>query len=898
VRAFLQRRLSIPAIAWLALLTAVLRGAANPADGPAGRDMGATPFYARLRHAGDHPATPLEAVVRIQDAARLRVTLTGDALVVQERQAEAWLERAHLPVDDPTQSIYIARRPRALFIYHESQPVFALRSLTADNTIRLETGPNRDAVALHAHPLPDIRMTDDFMRRQIGIDDAWTRQSGWWRTSFNARVQSSPNPFTCCGSADDFEDGLLLTGQVFWNEVALSVALHPDDTAASGLVFGYREADDYWLAVISPGNPAHMQIIRQQGGNRRVVAQAPIRYPNQRWIRLTVLLEEGGQLVGMLDQTALCVVRNADSTYGKVGLTVRGGTVTFDDFEAVSLPSETQPQLPPVSTRSRIIHDVPRITQEAYKAANREILQWADDHEFWRAGQAQNDSKILPGRRCALPLYGDFSLSVPASGTERLVQVEDHAGRALHSLFAGQRAALRLHRRGTQLLANDLPVGEPVTAQAVTLFVGDPGGSAATRSAWLPEANVELRSALLRCDLFESAPVDWLPIAGQWHNSNRWQCDPRWSYFSGVAAEDAVLISKGAFQGDQVHEVYFALKDVLGRHYELRRYVRRDVGFSFCTDGRDLFSGYTVIVGGFNNSGSYLYRGREQIAANRAIRFKEFSGRSSIYDEHLLWRRLRVERRMGRLRVFYEQDVLFDVAEDPDQAPAGGHLALWTCRNGIMIGRLNSAAEAILPPAATLIRAAAVTAPPPGGWQPLEPDRVELRANRRLGSTAVHNRFGGGTFAVEWPMLGASEIIDLSQQPSLRLWLDIPESVKVSLHIRVNGRNFIYPITAPLEATYRHLCDEHAVPADAALDWRAFTTEPLADSVFIGTPRPAFRGVFTANVYADVKQYFPDAAELALDRIVIGNSSQTNYLMCGLSGNRAGASYAVGNLPR
>jgi hypothetical protein len=306
------------------------------------------------------------------------------------------------------------------------------------------------------------------------------------------------------------------------------------------------------------------------------------------------------------------------------------------------------------------------------------------------------------------------------------------------------------------------------------------------------------------------------------------------------------------------------MKDLLNREYKNARYVRRDLNFSFCTDGRDPFSGYTLLYGGFANSATYLYAGREQIATKEELKFAPYK---TINDLHLFWRRIRVEREGKRVRVRHDEELLFDVEDSREELPRGGHPMLWTWRNGIVYARMNSSAESISLGTAVLVRGQEAAETP---WHPLSPVRVATRLEEEV--TVVQNRFAGGDFAVEWPLLQP-------QTGVLRLPLRIPQGVKVSLHLHAGEQSRIVPLTAPTSECYHVLASTPPEP-----HWRPYANEPLR---LEGEVREAIE----ETIEVDLKALFGDAP---LTRLIIGNSSQQDYLLFGLSGNSAGAEFAVG----
>ena len=262
------------------------------------------------------------------------------------------------------------------------------------------------------------------------------------------------------------------------------------------------------------------------------------------------------------------------------------------------------------------------------------------------------------------------------------------------------------------------------------------------------------------------------------------------------------------------------------------------------------------------------------------------------YDLHVNWLRMRFERKGKRIRIFLEDTLIFDYTETEPDMPKGGHIALWTSRNGVVYARLNSSAESIRLHAGPYVHAPAGETGLP--WRPLDTSRVYVRAEDP-NWTAVHNRFSGGEFSVRFML---ERPVDLTATPVLKLPLDIARGVKVNLHVKVSGRYFVHALAAPTTQTYRVAGDVSVLPPNARPAWRLYADGPpfgpLKWPVVGGEPRPAIAGVEAIDLLKEARRRFPRIESFRLEELVIGNTSHEDYLMAGLSGNAAGASYRVG----
>lgn len=779
---------------------------------------------------------------------------------------------------EPASTLEFSRAGGSLGLYRGGVRLGAVTNLPPGPLAAHTFSPGQEA-KVFVHRRGPVLAQDDFARETVGREDAWSVQSGWWRTLHDSQFTASPNPFVCAGSADR-SAGLLLTGHVFWNDLEIAVSLKPGGPVAeAGVVFAFHDPQNFLRATLrKETSGGSLRVVRMREGSESVAGVRPIVYPAGRWTRLSVRCREGGAADVRLDGVPLV---SADvsglDTFGKVGLYVRDGTASFDDFLAESA-LEARPEAPArVGVVSKTYARKPW-----EKQADDYLFRWARSEDVWGRADLIEKGVRYRGQFLRLPLFGEFEFSAAAAPAAGQFQLRDWLGAPLHTLDLPAGASIRVARRDSAVRLGDRTLLDASAGQGLSLgFLWPPG--AAGR---LPV--VGLQSTAVRQELFENATVDWLPVGGQWDNTSRWKCDPQWAFFSGYGHDDVALFSKHRFEGNQVHEFYFGMKDVFGRAYELRRYALHDVNVSFLTDGVNLFSGYTFLYGGFDNRASYLFRGATCVATNAGVRFKEFKNRWSIFDEHLYWRPIRVERVGARIRVFFDDSLVFDWTDPSGDAPAGGHLALWTHRNGVMVGRLNSSAEAVRPDAAIYYQGPVGREDLP--WRPVDASRVcvEPAGQDRV---RVTNRFGGGEFAVRHVF---EKAVDLREEPVLSLAVDIPEGVRVNLHARINGRYLIWALTAPLEETYRALGDESALPPNTQPEWWLLVNEALGSAVVRGQPGRSRRGTVQVNLLEEIRKTIPDAEAYGLDLLAVGNTSHRDYLMEGLSGNAAGARYELG----
>ncbi|NOY81919.1 MAG: hypothetical protein GXP31_13060 [Kiritimatiellaeota bacterium] len=259
--------------------------------------------------------------------------------------------------------------------------------------------------------------------------------------------------------------------------------------------------------------------------------------------------------------------------------------------------------------------------------------------------------------------------------------------------FAGPVSRIALGRRQGRLviLADGVPVWEgPLPEFLLGLVrIGRFGGTPS--QAWARA--VHIGALGVRTWSFKQAPADWAPATGVWEVTNRWQCDPRWSFFAGVKRGGPACIWNKRLHGENVTLEFFAgpkMDMARGRRYE----YAADLNAVICADGVNIDSGYSFMLGGWNDTGSYLVRGRDVLArASWAVIPRSGS-------THHRWFYIKFRKAGNRLTVWLDGKKVAD-REDP-RPLTGRHLGLWTWDNGMMVAQVRVSTDSALVPAAVL----------------------------------------------------------------------------------------------------------------------------------------------------------------------------------------------------
>lgn len=404
----------------------------------------------------------------------------------------------------------------------------------------------------------------------------------------------------------------------------------------------------------------------------------------------------------------------------------------------------------------------------------------------------------------------------------------------------------------------------------------------------------------LYVELFEKSPVDWAWIEGAFRMDCRWACQDNWNFMACGSQGVPMVTSKRTFGGDQVHEYYLSLRPVFpwevgdetfsydyalddqGRTFRENRgwYNRRDFDFSFCFDGKNPLSGYTVMFGTDDNETTRLLRRGRVIASTTDPEFlfpKEY-GHGAVHWE---WWKFTVSRIGKRIQVRLNDKLMFDF-EDPDPLP-GGHIALWSIRNGFAVARINSVAERV----AWRPQVLYVTDNPDTPWRPMPADSAGLSHDVSTGMTTARRNVGAGFYALRYEL---QDNPDLARFPILELPLELGDTVAVNLHLQIGGKAYSVQIAAPVEKTKSLLAPEFERGECFQIPDMALT------SSYRNLGQAEVRdGILTIDLGRALDALdLPDTAK-RLESVTLGNTSNASDLLIGGgSRNLAGAEMRVG----
>jgi hypothetical protein len=516
-----------------------------------------------------------------------------------------------------------------------------------------------------------------------------------------------------------------------------------------GLVYHYRDATSY-SCLSYDTETGRLELASVSGGKRKVLDSRSVKLAAEMHI-FEVFLDRGlarARVDGRHELSAWQTDSKAGgsglSELGRVGLGVWGGRAL-----ARSVSVELSGELEPLSSINPIFATDREMVQWsswkgdwAQTTAGSKVIRWhrarfsgdvkllvevnkflSDDHELALSvgksgaqGKANNGyilrlvspvpAEVLAGIRAASGKSEDKSKDKGGAGGEAvasaLILTRDGKTVAQSLVPKGDRVwTLALRKAGPFLLGY-------VNSRQVLMFMDDrplTGRKVAwfSRGVKVEDDGFRVYSPAAVNYPFSKAPSDWRVASGIWSVTNRWQCDPRWSFFSGytlshqerlmTSAEQAlpadrklqaVLWNKRQYGDNVVVEFFAGIK--MNRRRGGRYGYARDINCTLSADGKDLSSGYSFLFGGFDNDHSAILRKGKEVKRTASSEAHRIPRKSNI---HHRWFYVRAERKGNKLHFTVDGGRVVDLEyTDPDPLP-GRHLAIWTWDCGIMISRVR-----------------------------------------------------------------------------------------------------------------------------------------------------------------------------------------------------------------
>ncbi|MCY3024158.1 MAG: hypothetical protein NTW87_34715, partial [Planctomycetota bacterium] len=287
---------------------------------------------------------------------------------------------------------------------------------------------------------------------------------------------------------------------------------------------------------------------------------------------------------------------------------------------------------------------------------------------------------------------GDSARSAGAAGIAQLLRQGSVIAERTVSDDASQFSSASIRRCGKYVvgLLNGWPVvsyrdENPLVGSKVAYY---------SQGVTLRTEATRIASDTMRDEWFSRAPTAWRTAgAAIAEVTNRWQSDPRWTFFSlkndRAKGKPAVLWSKFLYPGDVTLEFFFANKMECERGQPYA--YARDVNVTICSDGSDLTKGYTFMFGGRGNQGSMILRNGVEVARHQA-------GIPTDMNYMRYWFSYKIEKRGGNLtfrvdRLFAGDRGQSELVYEDAQPLSGDRIAIWTYDHAIMLSRVRLSGE-------------------------------------------------------------------------------------------------------------------------------------------------------------------------------------------------------------
>jgi hypothetical protein len=536
---------------------------------------------------------------------------------------------------------------------------------------------------------------EDFERPALG---KWLELGGTWHWE-QGRLDGVKGQGRCLVGAAK-TSGRCISGQENWEDYTVAADVLPPVKGVVGLVAYYQDEANCYLFSVGRGEAV---LSRVSEGACTELARKPCGVQLATVHRLGFSVRRG-VLAGQVDGRV--VVQRCDRTLrnGRAGLHLAGGAEAgFDNF-SVTFPQRPEPLFTAHSVFAAEESMETWAVRQSDWVAQPQRLGGAEREVQWHRADCPGDVEIQ-AKIAKLPEGGRVWLVLAGDGKEA---ADSHAA-CLERAKGAYRVSLEW--RGEAVAKHELPATQPpglFSAERVggALLVHLDGkvvlaydGAAAMparRIGWAAEGaevakdGVDIFTRGVTVYAFHRAPVDWRALSGEWEVTNRWACDPRWSFFAGTRRDDPLvaLWNKRDFASDVTLEFAAGIRHDPARGGTAYAYAS-DINAVLCGDGLDLRNGYSFIFGGWNNQCTRILRDGKTLAETRDIRFPRDS------SQHRAWFYFKVQKQGSRLRFFVDNKLALE-ADDP-QPPPGRKVALWTWNNDMMVARVRLSAQGEAP---------------------------------------------------------------------------------------------------------------------------------------------------------------------------------------------------------
>ena len=540
------------------------------------------------------------------------------------------------------------------------------------------------------------RFDDVFVRRDKSVYEsfvsgsavAWQQIGGTWKAM--PATPNQPNaPHGLQGDVPANGAGKAITGEDTWRDYAVTATVSEWKQGSVGLAIRYLDESNHYQWSLR-ADDTH-QLVRVVNGVQSVLAEVKAPVPKDR--PFTMFLAANGRvLTAGVAGNRLVEVWDESLDTGRAGLCAwQTGPVAFGDVSIVM----TAQHKPVLTTNIVFQHE-------------KTMQNWASNLSDW-----QPKSEVIANRTYSVAFHradfpGDVEISaklpkmLPEGGSVRLVVAAEEksldAGYAL-SVATGNGLVLELFRKGQPVARGFKATGEAgrvslqrkgsfiigsVNYEPIARFKDDAPLAGVVAGIGevgmqVSKDDVEVTCPNVKLYTFDEAGFDWRVASGTWQVTNRWQCDPRWSFFSGKSSADAIIWCKRIFRNDFTVEFAAGIQmdAARGGRYE----YASDINATICADGKDITSGYSFMFGAQQNTATRIMRGDNVLAESKTCVIP------NQQDIHRRWFYFKIRKHGAHLQYFRDNELILET-DDP-QPLTGGHLAIWTHNNGIMLAKVR-----------------------------------------------------------------------------------------------------------------------------------------------------------------------------------------------------------------
>lgn len=707
-------------------------------------------------------------------------------------------------------------------------------------------------------------------------------------------------------------------GDVDWRANCFSTTVELSNREiVAGIVFDWRDEQNFMLAIKGAES---LELVQHKDGQFNTLDSTKFALPKERSNSIALSLDLTDRSLAKVYVYGILELRTT------LPHEVKGGAGLFAAGQRTDATFRSNRWHETVSENIEVLEDNQIFNKDVY------MLDWSAPKGAWVEGKSQDGMRVFWHKG---DFFGRFDLDIPlnvASREGEKIQISktmlclrartvaDLNGHLLTLEPADGKARLSLNDSG-QLVKDVLFLPDPETPLKVecdgqyivcryqdknlmtwrmkSSATGTRLGIAFEGEPSFDKMRIERDHVI--DDLFKSAPTDW-NVVGRWEVTNKFACDPRWSYLAAESDGLAAAWYKTTFEGDITLEYYTGMryrKEVSWSPYYPRP---GDMNAVICGDGKNVFSGYTFVLAGWHTTTTRIFKNGKVVAEAKNVQVPstrfEYPPLPTL---HRRWFYVKIRKEGNRLEYYLDNQLMLSW-EDPKPLQEG-QLGLWTQNNSMMVARVKTQYEGTKKnkiefeqPAerGKSLRLHAVSQSHPGlysdftnspeGWENPSGDQgaapVVVQRSGSNQCLQMTNMNAGGDFAVSAPAAG----INLARGARLQFDYRMSPDVKINIYLQLKGTVSAFDSGDRTPGKQWHFV-QMTGPEDSNENLKSLGRMDGAQAD--GKWRRA-----DFDLYASLKKLYPSSPEIRIEQLWFGNRHE-GYLQAGLEGNHAGAKYWI-----